>query len=228
MKNILIIIAFLVASELTAQCENAFFPFEKDVTFEQTTYDKKGKEQGKTKSSILDVNGATVSVGSVFYDKKGEQIAETDYSITCEDNVMKMNFDNFLPKQMLDQYGDADIKVEGDFITIPNDLESGQTLEDASGTIIINASGMNIKLDMTITDRKVEKIETLETPAGSYSTYKIKQKTIVKMNIMGMNKTTESISASWFAKKVGMVKTESYHKNGGLLSSTLLTAFNKN
>lgn len=228
MKNIFIILACFVASSAIAQCDNAFFPFEEGVVFEQTAYDKKGKEQGKTKSEILNVEGATVSVGNAFYDKKGEQIAEADYSITCEDNVMKMDFGNFIPKQMLDQYGDADIKVEGDFITIPNDLEAGQELEDAAGKIIISVSGMNIKMDMNIVDRKVEKAETLETPAGSYPTYKINQKTIVKTNIMGMNKTVESTSSSWFAKGVGMVKTESYHKNGNLLSSTLLTAFSKN
>ncbi|GAB4244072.1 MAG: hypothetical protein Tsb0034_22190 [Ekhidna sp.] len=90
-----------------------------------------------------------------------------------------------------------------------------------------NAAAMNITMDMMITDRKVEKVETLETPAGSYETYKITQKTTMTMNMMGIKKTTESTSASWLARGVGMVKNESYDKKGSLIGYTLMTSFNK-
>ncbi|MEO9869958.1 TapB family protein [Ekhidna sp.] len=214
-----------------SQCNDSFFPFNEGVSFEQTAYDKKGKEQGKTISSILKVDGSSATVKNVFFDKKDKEVADGDYTIICEGDMIKIDFNNFIPDEMLSQYGDAEVAVEGDFITVPNDLQQGQTLPDGSGVVTIKMSGaaaMNIKMNITITDRTVEKAETLTTSAGSYETFKIIQKTIVKMNIMGMNKTTESSSASWFAKEVGMVKNESYNKKGDLVGYTLLTSFNKN
>lgn len=228
MKKLFTLIFALCTFAAFSQCDDSFFPFKEGVSFEQTAYDKKGKEQGKTSSTILSVDASSATVKNVFYDKKGEEVANGDYTIICEGNTLKFDFNNFIPEEMLNQYGDADVTVEGDFISIPNDLQPGQTLPDGSGTVTIKmsgAAGMSIKMDMTITDRKVEKSESLDTPAGSFDTFKITQKTIVKMNMMGMNKTTESFSASWFAKEVGMVKNENYNQKGDLMGYTLLTAF---
>lgn len=230
MKKLLTITLTICTLTLFAQCDDSFFPFEEGVNFEQTSFDKKGKTQGKTISTVLKVDGSSATVKNVLFDKKDKEVADGEYTIICEGNTIKMDFNNFIPEEMLSQYGDADVKVEGDFITIPDDLQEGQALADGSGTVTItmaSTSAMNIKMDMEIVDRKVEKTETLSTPAGSFDTYKITQKTIVKMNMMGMNKTTESSSASWFAKGVGMVKNESYDQKGNLMGYTLLTSFSK-
>lgn len=228
----LIILTFLIGSfSLFGQCDDSFFPFKQGVSFEQTSFDKKGKTQGKTISTILTVDESKATVKNLFFDKKDEEIADGEYTIICEGNVIKMDFNNFIPDGMLSQYGDAEVVVEGDFITIPDNLEAGQTLQDGSGTITIkmsSAAAMNIKMDMKIVDRKVEKAETLNTPAGSFDTFKITQKSIVTMKMMGMNKTTESSSASWFAKGIGMVKNESFNQKGNLMGYTLLTSFTEN
>lgn len=228
MKKLFTLIFTVIVFNVSAQCDDGFFPFKQGVSFEQTAYDKKGKEQGKTMSEIVTIDGSSAVVKNVFYDKKGSEVADGDYTIICEGNSIKMDFNNFIPEEMLSQYGDAEVTVEGDFITVPDNLEAGQTLPDGSGTVTVkmtSAAAMNITMDMTITDRKVEKMESLTTPAGTYDTYKISQKTIVKMNAMGFNKTTESLSASWFAKGVGMVKSESYNQKGDLMGYTLLTSF---
>ncbi|MEP0984804.1 hypothetical protein [Ekhidna sp.] len=231
MKKLIILLLSITSLTLFGQCDDSFFPFKQGVSFEQTSYDKKGKPQGKTISTILTVDESTATVKNLFFDKKDKEIADGEYTIICEGDIIKMDFNNFIPDGMLSQYGDAEVTVEGDFITIPDNLEAGQNLQDGSGTITINMGGaaaMNIKMDMEIIDRKVEKAETLTTPAGSFETYKITQKSIVTMKMMGMNKTTESSSASWFAKGVGMVKTESFNQKGNLIGYTLLTSFTEN
>ncbi|WP_424962191.1 hypothetical protein [Ekhidna sp.] len=213
-----------------AQCDDSFFPFTEGVSFEQTAYDKKGKQQGKSMSKVISVDGSSAVVKNVYFDKKGEEMADGEYTIICEGNTIKMDFNNFIPEGMLDQYGDAEVSVEGDFITIPDNLQAGQALPDGTGTITIkmtSSAAMNITMDMTITDRKVEKKETLDTPAGSFESFKITQTTIMKMNMMGMNKTTETSAASWYTKGVGMVRNENYDKKGNLMGYTLLTSFNK-
>ncbi|MEO9482350.1 MAG: hypothetical protein ABJG47_02850 [Ekhidna sp.] len=231
MKKFLTISLSIFTLSLFGQCSDSFFPFEEGVSFEQTAYDKKGKALGKTISSVLSVEGSTASVKNVFFDKKDKEVADGEYEIICEGNVIKMDFNNFIPDEVLNQYGEAEITVKGDFITIPDGLEVGQSLQDGAGTVTIKMSGaaaMNITMDMKIVDRKVEKSETLNTPAGSFETFKIIQRSIVTMKIMGMNKTTESSSASWFAKGTGMVKNESYNQKGDMIGYTLLTSFSKN
>lgn len=232
MKKILILLlTYSSICGASGQCDDSFFPFMAGVEFEQTAYDKKGKPQGKTASTVLNVEGSSATIKNIFFDKKNKEVADGEYTIICEGNMIKMDFNNFIPDEMLNQYGDAEITVEGDFITIPDNLEVGQSLEDGSGMVIIKMSGaaaMNITMDMKIVDRKVEKTETIDTPAGSYETFKITQKSIVTMKMMGMNKTTESSSASWFAKGVGMVRNESFNQKGDLIGYTVLTSFSKN
>ena len=209
-----------------AQCDDSFFPFQEGVNFEQTSYDKKGKVQGKTLSTVLTADASSATVKNVIYDKKDDEVASGDYVIVCEDNMIKFDFSSFVPDEMVDQYGDAEMTVEGDFISVPNDLKEGQQLPDGSGTVKINMGGaaaMNITMYMTITDRIVEKKESITTTSGTFDTYKISQNTKVNMKVMGMNRETESSSASWFAKGVGMVKNENYNKNGELINYQLLT-----
>ncbi len=86
-------------------------------------------------------------------------------------------------------------------------------------------SAMKMNMDMALTERIVETKETLTTKAGSFDCYKVSQNTAVTMDMMGMKRTTETSSASWFAKGVGMVRTENYDKKGNLMGYSLLTAF---
>lgn len=230
MKSLITLVLTICTLTVFAQCDDAFFPFNEGVSFEQTAYDKKGKEQGKSMSEVVSVDGSSAVVKNVYFDKKGKEIADGEYTIICEGSTIKMDFNNFIPEGTLDQYGDAEVNVEGDFISIPDNLEVGQTLPDGTGTITIkmtSTAAMTITMEMTITDRKVEKSETIKTPAGSFDTFKISQTTIMKMNMMGMNKTTETSAASWYAKGVGMVRNENYDKKGSLMGYTQLTAFNK-
>lgn len=212
-----------------AQCNDAFFPFKIGSSFEQISYDADGKEQGKSVSEIKNIAGSEAIVLNTFFDRKGKQVAKGDYKVVCEDGITKLDFNNFIPEEMLNQYGeDAKVSVIGDFISLPNALTVGQNLPNSEGEIEVNMSGANIqiKMDMLITERFVEKIEPVVTPAGSFDSYKITQKTVIEMDMMGTKNTVQTSSASWFAKNIGMVKTESYDNRGEVNGYTLLTAIN--
>ena len=70
---------------------------------------------------------------------------------------------------------------------------------------------MPMKIKMDIIDRKVEAMETITTPAGTFETYKITSKSIMK-NQMGISMTFEFDNVEWLAKEVGVVKSESFRK----------------
>ena len=79
-----------------------------------------------------------------------------------------------------------------------------------------------MNMSVSITNRKVEAVENITTPAGTFECYKITYDVATKMMINVKMKATE-----WYAKNVGMVKSESYTSDGKLAGSTLLTGLKK-
>jgi len=75
-------------------------------------------------------------------------------------------------------------------------------------------------MNVWITNRKVEAIEDITTPAGTFTCYKISSDVETKMMMKISIKSVE-----WYAKNVGTVRTESYNNNGKLTGYTLLTDF---
>ena len=83
--------------------------------------------------------------------------------------------------------------------------------------------GMNMNMQVDITDRKVEKVETITVPAGSFECYVIYSNSYSKMMMVNQNFP----SRSWLAKGVGMVKTESYNKKGKVINTMVLTSMSE-
>lgn len=79
---------------------------------------------------------------------------------------------------------------------------------------------MNMTSTMDMTNRKVEKQETITTPAGTFECFVIYSDNKSKMMMASQNYP----SRLWLAEGIGMVKQDSFNKNGKLMSSTLLTA----
>ena len=115
------------------------------------------------------------------------------------------------------------IWISGNDIEIPNDLSVGQKLNDANVAMKISMSGINMNMTVDMTNRNVEKKESISTPAGTYDCYVLYSENRSKM--MMANQVYPS--RVWLAEGVGMVKQETYKKNGDLMSSTLLTAHSK-
>jgi hypothetical protein len=231
MKPFITILLALFSTNIYAQCEQAFFSFDEGATFEYTSYDKRGREDGKNITKILKVEGNEAFVHAELHDKDGKKIVDNEYTVLCEGDRIKIDFRQFAVGN-LDHKApeDAEVVAKGDFLELPNDLEAGQELPVAhiTATTKINSGATSMTMDQKITiERTVEGKETRTTPAGTFETYRIAQKTTTTMQMMGMNRTVTGYSKTWVAKGVGMVKSETYQKNGRLLSYSLLTAFSK-
>ena len=79
---------------------------------------------------------------------------------------------------------------------------------------------MTMKFD--IKNRKVEKKESITTPAGTFVCYKVTYDMDMKVLMRRSMKTAE-----WLAPGVGVVKTETYNQKGELEGYTELTKFVK-
>lgn len=227
-KILLIITVLLYTVSITAQNNcSRFYPMEEGTAFEYTMYNKKGKTDGISSYQVTTVenNGdsTTATMAISFTDNKGKDVYSSDYSFTCTGNMVTIDYQSLMPQQMLEQYGDMEMDITGTDLEIPNDLSVGQELEDANVTMKISMSGINMTTTVDMTNRKVEKQESVTTPAGTFDCYVLYSDTESKV----MMTKQKFPSRVWLAEGVGMVKQETYKKNGDLMNSMQLTKFSK-
>ena len=225
-KSLLVLFFIIGIISLTAQDNcSKFYPMTEGVSMEYTNYNKKGKVEGISSYQITETNtegnttNATMAI--ILKDEKGKEIYNTDYKLSCTGNMVTLDYESLLSSDMMKQYGEMDIEISGNDIEIPNDLSVGQNLNDANVTMKIGMGGINMNIAVDMLNRKVEKKESVTTPAGTYDCYIVYSENQSKM--MMANQVYPS--RVWLAEGVGMVKQETYKKNGDLMSSTLLTAY---
>ena len=225
-KSLLVLFFLIGIISLIAQDNcSKFYPMTEGVSMEYTNYNKKGKVEGISSYKVTETNTVGNTTNAIMAinlkDEKGKEIYSTDYKLSCTGNMVTLDYESLLPSDMMKQYGDMDIEISGNDIEIPNDLSVGQNLNDANVTMKIGMSGINMNIAVDMLNRKVEKKESVTTPAGTYDCYVVYSENQSKM--MMANQVYPS--RVWLAEGVGMVKQETYKKNGDLMSSTLLTAY---
>ncbi len=218
---------FVLAIPVTAQNCSKYYPMEEGTTLEYTSYNGKGKTQGTisyTVSNVLD-EGSNSSATMVmkYMDDKGKEAFTSEFTYSCTGNTVTIDYESLMSNQMLQQFGDMEMEVSGTDIELPNDLEVGMELPDANVIMKISMSGMNMNSQVDMINRKVEKKETITTPAGTFDCYVIYSENQSKMMMASQNFP----SRLWLAEDVGMVKQESFNKSGKLMSSTVLTNLSK-
>ncbi|MUH38189.1 hypothetical protein D9O36_20265 [Zobellia amurskyensis] len=231
MKNLLftLLLSFLITGITAQDSCSKFYPLEEGSSFEYTNYDKKGKPDGTVSYTISNVRqegAATVATFDMkFQDKKGKDVFESNYSFSCENGLVKVDYKSLFPSQMMQQYSEMGLEMDisGTDIELPNDLNVGQQLNDANVTVAMSMSGINMNVSVDQTNRNVEKKESVTTSAGTFDCYVITENSTTKT----MGATIKMKSKLWLAEGVGMIKQESYKDNGNLISKSELSAYNK-
>jgi hypothetical protein len=231
-KFYLIILISFISYETQSQC-NTYFNFKEGAEYEMTHYSDKDKVTGKSLSQILSVddNGGvlTAHIKGTAFDKKGEEITSMNFEYICDDGVLKMDMNKFIPKDMFGSDAEIDFEMEGDYLELPENLEIGQSLKDGmiegKMTMEGNPAMANMGISVKIFNRQVEAIEDITTPAGSFTCYKISYDMESSTKVMGMNNKVTMKGIDYMSEGVGVIKTESYNKKGDLSSYSLLTGY---
>jgi len=220
MKNLLLLLLALVAPFfLMAQC-NPYYEIREGMVMETTNYNSKDKQEGKQVTTIKSFeensSGWVASMNVEAYDKKDKLIySQDDVEIRCEDGTIKIDMDRFIPQESLEAFKEMDMEINMDDLELPDNLEVGQQLD--GGTFTMSGS-LPMKMETTITNRKVDSKETITTPAGTFDCFVITYDMVMKM---GVKRTM--MNKEWIAKDVGVVKSATYKSNGKMLSYSLLT-----
>ncbi len=199
-----------------------YYPFEEGSKFEITNYNKKGKKEGSINYEVTNVQNNVATVKTIIFDAKGKEITTTDYKITCVGNSISIDFKSLMNPDMFKQYKDMDVDFTGTNVELPNNLQLGQSLKDANMNMAINMGGMKMNMSINMVNRTVDKKESITTPAGTFDCFALSYNSEMKMGM----KMKFSIK-EWIAEGVGVVRNESYNKNGKLMGYSELTSLNK-
>ncbi|HNS17273.1 MAG TPA: hypothetical protein PKH94_01770 [Bacteroidales bacterium] len=204
---------------------DAYFPMKEGAYLETRNYDAKDKLQGISKMTVLQkqTSGARTSVIAEVksYDDKEKEQMNTQMEFYCENGVFYIDMKKFLDQQTMESFKDMEVAMETENMEFPSSLNVGQSLKDARITVSASSGGMKLfSMNVGVTNRKVEAMEDITTPAGTFSCYRISSdietKMMMKINIK---------SVEWYAKNVGTVRSESYNNKGKLTGYTLLTDY---
>ncbi|OQY03922.1 MAG: hypothetical protein B6I20_04080 [Bacteroidetes bacterium 4572_117] len=232
MKKLLLIFGILISgviftNNVKAQDCDFYFPFEKGTIVETTNYDKKNKETSKTYQKVLDYsksNGVTeVKIENKIEAKDADSVITQEFSVRCENGEFYINMDSYLNQETMSAYQAMQIEVDADNMTIPANVSKGQSLNDGRVSATILNSGIKVlTITVVIKNRKVDGFEKVTTPAGTFDCVKISYDMEMKMLFK-----IKASATQWFAKGVGVVKSENYNKKGKLESTSMITKITK-
>jgi len=213
---IFILSATMADSAVAQDCE-AYFPMEEGAFIETYNYDKKDKLTSITRYTVLEKevygeNNVKVKVQLKAYDKKDEETMEGQLEMLCEDGVYYVDMKDYInPESMgIEDMEDMEITVDANNMEMPANPEVGQTLNDGYIKMSFGASGVSVmNITVNITNRTVEAIEDITTPAGTFNCVKISQDIETKTFMKNTAKSVE-----WYAKNIGAVRSETFNNKG--------------
>jgi hypothetical protein len=226
-KKILVVAMTLVSFVyLKAQECQFYYPELKGAELVYKSFDKKGKLSGTATSKVTDYTktavGANATIHAKNSDAKGKLISESDLKVKCENGVFYFDMAGYL-NQSTTAYEGMDVKMESNNLEMPSKLVAGDKLKDGWVKFTVsNASFTIMSMEITISDRVVEKKETITTEAGTFECYKINQTVTSKVPIKFVTKSSE-----WLCAGTGLIKNESYSNDGAIMSSMQLSEIKK-
>ncbi|MEM9363462.1 MAG: hypothetical protein AAGA43_12545 [Bacteroidota bacterium] len=227
-KSLLLMLLFSLVSIAYSQSDcSQYYPLTEGAKFQYTMYDTKGKIEGTSNYNIAEVstsgNMTNATMAVALKDKKGKETFTTDYKFSCSGDKVVIDYQSLIPGEMFKAYEDMEVTITGTDLELPNNLKVGQELADANVTVKMNMGGMSMDMTVNQINRKVEKKESVTTPAGTFDCMVVYNETESKM----MTANHRFPSRIWLAEGVGMIKQETWNKNGKLLSSMVLTSHSK-
>lgn len=220
----LFVFTVIILIGMVSNAQEIFFPTKEGTVLVYKTFDKKDKVTNMVRNTIkhVNVNGNNMDITYLCesIDPKDKLLFKEDITIHKKGDKLYFDMGNFINKSAFQQDGQipADVEIKGNNMEIPSNPSPGDVLPDANIEMSLKMGFINMKMSAQVTNRKVEAIEDVTVKAGSFKSYKLTSD--VNATAMGIKVKTNNIE--WYAKGVGIVKTESYEK-GKLLSHTELT-----
>lgn len=169
-----------------------------------------GKNVHKVSNITKDGTISFAEIELTTFNKNGEEVYSTLYSAECNNGDFYIDMLRFFDQNKLAQHVNVDIEIEGDFLGFPKLMKTSTRLLDGSVTVI---AGNNKPMTMSMKNRKLLGEEKLTVAAGTFDCYKMSYDFT---SDFGTEKL-QGNGITWYAKDIGVVKTEIYNASGKLV-----------
>lgn len=225
MKKVLLIIAFIGCFWTVKSQDCVFYcPVKEGTQMEIQRFNAKDKIQGTDKQTILSkqISGkdVAVTIKSESYDDKNALLSSKNLTYECKNGVFTFDMQNFIDPSTMSAYKDMEVKMTATNLEMPAIITPGLALANGNVQITIANQGMTMmNMTVNITNRKVEAIEKITTPAGTFDCFKISYEVETKMMFKMQTKGVD-----WIAKEVGVVRSETYDSKGKLMGYSIVSS----
>ena len=232
MKHLLFCLLIISLGAKAQDCRNYFY-LTNNATIELKVYDKKGKESATQTMKVSDVKksggGYESTINTSMTDDKGKETMKSSGRYKCENGMLMADIRMSMPSEQMQAYEGPQATLNPAFLEYPNNMSAGQALKDADFNMDFEMKKGTGKINITFreTNRKVEKKETITTPAGTWEAWVITYDANFRAVMGGIGIPSSMKGKEWFVPNFGVVKTETYNKNGKLMGSTILNALTK-
>ncbi|GAB3897152.1 hypothetical protein GCM10028803_15330 [Larkinella knui] len=228
MKSILLALLIGLTTSFSQAQDCMGLKFKPGTTYEMLSYTAKDKLSGRLVYTIKSVKteGGSTLIGVVMqsFDEKDKAAPEMAVTYTCTGNELIADLSGMALAANDAAKGMA-VKVKTNKLIYPKQLTEGGKLADGEMEAEVYSKDAKM-MDMTINvvNRQVESKESLTTPAGTFSVYKISSDTNMANRMMGIPIRVTFRSISYRANDVLFdIKTETYNKNGKLKGYMVLS-----
>lgn len=213
---------FLSTSTLTAQDCKIYHDYSEGTSVKMVHYDKKDKITGYTVSTVKEKKQIPGGVSLLFhqkYDNTEDYTFETEFDVRCENGNVLVDMEKMLDPTTMTAYEDMEFEVTADDLSIPKNAAPGDRLNDGSVTVAVNTgSPVNITIAVSLSGRKVESREKVETPAGTFDCLKITYDMLTQVGFLKIR----SAAAEYYNREHGVVRSESFNKSGKLTGYSVI------
>ena len=204
-----------------------YSPVEKGTVLTYSSFDKKDKLTGTATQTVIDnyVKEGTqvVKLRNEYQGVDMDSAFVREFEMKCRDGKYYVDMESYIGEGTLTPYSNMETTVEVDNMTIPAEPKVGEALDNGRVTITVSNNDMKIMtISVNISNRKVEAKEDITTQAGTFECYKLSYDISTKMLI-----TIKASTVEWYAKNIGIIRSESYNKKGKLTGYTVLTELKK-
>jgi hypothetical protein len=225
-KTVLFLLIFMFIQGMIVFAQDCvpYMPMKQGAIWETQHFDAKKKITSTVKSQVKDIttNGSSVKmfIEAETFDSKGKTLGKNKYSAGCNNGVFYLDMRGNMDQNGMSNFKDMQVTINADNLNFPVNPQAGQTLQSGQFSLEAQMPGMpnGFKMTVDVYNRKVVGTESITTPAGTFECIKISydMKTFMMAEII-----TKGVE--WYAKDVGLVKSETYDSKGKLIGSALLS-----
>lgn len=227
-KKIYFLFLVLFSASLTAQDCNLYIPLVENKGMQYQSFNRRDRLEGTQDVMIKKVtrhsDHTEALISTKYYDNRERFQHEAEYTIKCKGDELIIDIESMLDQAMLEGFQDMEINMTTIDITLPENMRVGDELPDARVEMKVSTAGTLVtEMTFTTRNRKVEAMETITTPAGTFECYKITYENYTETRTMGIPFKVTTKGVEYYAPGVGNVRSEFYDDRDRLQSYQVLS-----